>query len=351
MADLHLLEKLCRTPGISGREHAVRKLILEEIEPYVDRWDIDGLGNLIVFKKGVQRPKRKVMLSAHMDEVGFIVTHITKEGYLKFADVGGIDPRVAAGRTVTVGEARVPGVIGVKPIHLLKGEEKDKAVPSEELCIDIGAHDQEEALLHVQPGDDVCFEDFFEAANSRIKAKALDDRAGCMVLISMIRSELPYDLYFTFVVQEEVGLRGACAAAYSVDPDAAIVVEATTAADIAGVDEDRRVCKVGGGAVISFMDRRTIYDREYYDWAFQIAKSQQVKCQAKQAVAGGNDAGAIHIARGGIRTLAVSLPCRYLHSAVSMISEDDLTAVETIVKGLAERIAGSQQESAVCSDM
>jgi putative aminopeptidase FrvX len=337
--DLKLLEKLCLAPGISGREDRVRSLILEEIKPYADQWQVDGLGNLIVWKKGKQRPKVKLMLSAHMDEVGFLVTRVAKDGTLSLTCVGGIDQRVIPGRCVTVGDQRIPGVIGAKPIHLLKGEEKEKAVPMDDLRIDIGAKDQEEALRWVQPGDDVCFESSFEVAGEAIQAKALDDRAGCMVLISMIRSELPYDMYFTFVVQEEVGLRGAAAAAYSVNPEAALVIESTTAADIHGVDEDKRVCAVGRGAVLSFMDKRTIYDREYFQLAFHIAKEQNIPCQAKQAVAGGNDAGAIHVSRGGVRTLALSLPCRYLHSAVSLISKSDLEAVESLTALLAERIA------------
>lgn len=344
MHDLKLLENLCFAPGISGREGIVRNLIIEEIKPHADQWHVDGLGNLIVWKKGKQRPKVKLMLSAHMDEVGFLVTHVAKDGTLKFTPVGGIDQRVVAGRSVTVGDNHIPGVIGAKPIHLLKGEEKEKSVPMDDLCIDIGAKDQEEALSWVQPGDDVCFASSFEIVGETIQSKALDDRAGCMVLISMIRSELPYDMYFTFVVQEEVGLRGAKAAAYSVEPEAALVVESTTAADIHGVDEDRRVCCVGKGAVLSFMDKRTIYDREYYDLAFRLAIANQIPCQAKQAVAGGNDAGAIHVSRSGVRTLAISLPCRYLHSAVSLIHQSDLKAVESLTSLMSDRIASGSLE-------
>lgn len=340
MPNLSLLKDLCLLPGVSGREDAVRNRILQEIQPYIDQWQVDGLGNLIVFKKGKQRPKVNTMLSAHMDEVGFIVTHITSEGYLKFATVGGIDQRVIAGRSVIVGSKGIPGIIGVKPIHLLNGDEREKAVPLDHLCIDIGAKDREQALQYVQLGDEVCFEPFFEASKGCIKAKALDDRAGCMVLISLLQSELPYDVTATFVVQEEVGLRGSATAAYSVNPEAAIVVESTTAADIAGVEEEKKVCYVGKGAVLSFMDRRTIYDREYYQFAFQLAQSQQIPCQVKQAVAGGNDAGAIHTSRGGVRTLAVSLPCRYLHSAVSLVSQEDLDSVEKLVYCLFEGIAG-----------
>ena len=339
MTDLKLLRRLCAARGISGNEDAVRDMLLEEVRPYADSVEISPLGNIIVFKKGAQRPKIRLMVSAHMDEVGMIVTHITDEGLLKFSTVGGIDRRVLCGRAVTVGGS-VPGVIGAKPIHLLKEEEKEKSVPLEDLYIDIGANDREEAEQYVLSGDPVCFDSVFDTANGMVKSRALDDRAGCAILIQMIQSELPFDLFFTFVVQEEIGLRGAKTAAYMVKPEAAIVVESTTAADVAGVDKDRQVCRVGEGPVISFMDRHTIYDREYYKMAFSAAKRIGVKCQAKQAVAGGNDAGAIHVSRGGVRTLAVSLPCRYLHSAVGVISQEDYEAAGKLISGLAEEIAG-----------
>ena len=175
-----------------------------------------------------------------------------------------------------------------------------------------------------------------------IKSRALDDRAGCAILVDMIQNELEYDMIFVFAVQEEIGLRGSKTAAYTVEPQAAIVVESTTAADVAGVDKANQVCKVGAGAVVSFMDRHTIYDREYYQMAFAAAKKAGVKCQAKQAIAGGNDAGAIHVSRGGVRTIAVSLPCRYLHSAVGMISQDDLKSAQKLIVELAGRIAGGE---------
>ena len=339
MSDLSLLKRLCTARGISGSEDAVRSLILEEIRPYADSVEITPLGNIIVFKKGAKRPQNRLMVSAHMDEVGLIVTHITDEGLLKFDTVGGIDRRVLCGMAVTVND-KIPGVIGAKPIHLLKEEEKGKSVPLEDLYIDIGAADRAEAEQYVLLGDPVCFDSIFDTSHGMVKSRALDDRAGCAILISMIQSDLPYDMFFTFVVQEEIGLRGAKTAAYVVQPDAAIVVESTTAADVAGVKKDRQVCRVGEGPVLSFMDRHTIYDKEYYRMAFSAAKRIGVKCQAKQAVAGGNDAGAIHVSRSGVRTIAVSLPCRYLHSAVGLISQDDYEAAGKLISALAGDIAG-----------
>jgi putative aminopeptidase FrvX len=342
MADFELLKRLCTARGISGSETEVRDIILSEIKPYATTVEISPLGNLIAFKKGAKRPKTRLMLNAHMDEVGLIVTHITDDGLLKFTTVGGIDRRVLCGKAVTVGNG-VHGVIGAKPIHLLEDDEKEKSIPVKNLYIDIGAMEKSEAEVYVTPGDVVTFDSVFDTAHGMIKSRALDDRAGCAILINMIQQELEYDMAFVFAVQEEIGLRGSRTAAFAVDPQAAIVVESTTAADVAGVDKDRQVCKVGGGAVLSFMDRSTIYDKQYYKMAFEAAEKAGVKCQAKQAVAGGNDAGAIHVSRGGVRTIAVSLPCRYLHSAVGMIAQEDFISAEKLIFELAARIAGEEQ--------
>lgn len=341
MADLSLLKRLCAAHGVSGSEDEVRDIILEEIKPYTESAEVSPLGNIIAFKKGAKRPKTKLMLNAHMDEVGMIVTYISDDGLLRFHPVGGIDRRVLCGKAVTVGSG-VAGVIGAKPIHLLEDEEKEKSVPLKDLYIDIGAKDREEAEQHVALGDVVTFDSVFDTSYGMIKSRALDDRAGCAILIDMIQHDLEYDMTFVFAVQEEIGLRGSRTAAYAVEPQAAIVVESTTAADVAGVAKERQVCRVGEGAVISFMDRHTIYDKEYYRMAFSAAEKAGVKCQAKQAVAGGNDAGAIHVSRGGVRTIAVSLPCRYLHSAVGMIAQDDLAAAQKLISTLAGEIAGEE---------
>ena len=341
MADLALLERLCCARGISGCEEEIREIILEEIRPYADCVEVTPLGNLLAFKKGANRAKTKLMLNAHMDEVGMTVTYIEDNGLLRFATVGGIDRRVLCGKPVTVGKG-IPGVIGAKPIHLLTSEEREKSVPVKHLYIDIGALSRQEAEEAVSPGDPVTFDSLFDTAHGMIKSRALDDRAGCAILIDLLKKPLPYDMLFAFVVQEETGLNGSKTAAYIADPDAASVVESTTAADVAGVPEDKQVCHVGSGPVLSFMDRRTIYDRAYYQMAFDAAKETGVSCQAKQAVAGGNDAGAIHVSRGGVRTVAVSLPCRYLHSAVSLISQKDFHEAETLIERLAEKIAGGE---------
>lgn len=340
MLDLKLLEKLCTCSGISGDEDKVRNLILDEIKPYADDIKIDNLGNLLVKKKGKNRAISKLMLSAHMDEVGLIVTDITSDGYLKFDEVGGIDRRVLSGKSVLVGKNKIYGIIGIKPIHLCLGDDKSSIPEMTEMYIDIGANSKEDALNVVCYGDSVSFDSDFSHNHDTITAKALDDRFGCLVLIELIKSELEYDMEFVFAVQEEVGLRGAKTAAYTVDPEFALVIETTTAADIPEVDEHRQVCNLLGGAAISFMDRRTIYDKDMIDLAFSCGEKQGVNVQYKRAVAGGNDAGVIHSSRGGVRTLAISLPCRYLHSPSTVVNKRDCEDMLTLVKTVSQKIAG-----------
>lgn len=342
MADLKLLKELCSLRGISGAEESVREWIQKEITPFADTITVTPLGNIIAFKKGKKPANTQLMLVAHMDEVGMTVTHITEDGFLRFSTVGRIDRRVLCGKPVTVGNG-INGVIGAKPVHLMDSEEREKSVPVSDLYIDIGAKDKADAERSVSLGDPVCFFSVYDDTHGTVKARAIDDRAGCAILIDLLKSDLEYDMTFVFSVQEEIGLRGARTAAYAVDPQAAIVVETTTAADISGVEKDRQVCRVGAGPVVSFMDRSTIYDREYYRMAFAIAEEKGIPCQTKHAIAGGNDAGAVHVSRGGVRTIAVSLACRYLHSAVGLIAQKDFHAAEELVKELAEKIAGQIQ--------
>lgn len=337
------LAKLSELHGVSGVENEVREFIIKEIKPYCDEVKVNSTGSVIAFKKGRNTPENKLMICAHMDEVGLIVTDISEKGLLSFATVGGIDARVLCGTPVLVGDDKIPGVIGAKPIHLLKEDERSKAPEVNGMYIDIGALTKDEALQSVCPGDYAVFDtNFGEFGDGLLKGKALDDRAGCAVLMEIIKRDLNCDLYFVFSTMEEVGLRGAKCAAFSLAPDMAIVVESTTAADIPGVDECSKVCRVGEGAVISFMDRTTIYDRGLLKMVQRIANERGIKWQFKKGVTGGNDSGTIHNSRGGVRTSAISLPCRYLHSPCGVIAESDLNAVCELVHALAEKAAMNQ---------
>lgn len=317
--------ELCALSGISGREGAVRAYLEEKLKdaPAVREVRTDRLGNLIVELRGKQRAPHKVLLAAHMDEVGGIVTGITDDGYLRFAAVGGIAPEVLFARRVSV-NGHI-GVIGGKATHQCKGDEKTKAPAIEALRIDIGATSREEAQTVVYIGDTVVFADRdCTLGGERFLAKGLDDRAGCALLLALAHTQPEYDVTIAFTVQEEVGTRGAACAAFAVQPDIAVAVDATTASDIMGTPEEKQVCRVGGGAVVSFMDRRTVYDKPLYDEIFRLARANGIAAQPKTVIAGGNDAGAMQAAGEGARVAAVSLPCRYIHSPACCLDDDDL---------------------------
>lgn len=331
-----MLKELCLLNGTSGDEGAVRDYIISKIEDKCE-YRVDALGSIIAFKKGKNKPDKKVMVCAHMDEVGFIITDITDDGYLKFSPVGGIDARIVADRKVTVNN--IEGVIGLKPIHLLSSDEKDKAVSFKNLFIDIGAKDKADALKYVSLGDYACFSsDYYEFGDGFIKAKALDDRIGCMLMIELINSDLEYDTYFCFNVQEEVGLRGSKCTSFDVQPDISVILESTTAADLCGVTGGDRVCVLGNGPVISFMDGRTVYDKDLYKLARKVADDNNIPAQTKTAIAGGNDAGAIQTSGKGSKVIAISIPSRYIHSASSVVKSEDIENTRKLLNKLLPKL-------------
>lgn len=331
------LKKLCLLDGVSGNENYVRDYIISRISGKCE-CSIDALGNVIAFVKGKKKSDKKLMISAHMDEVGFIVTYINDDGTLCFSPVGGVDERVVFGRKVRLSSG-VYGVVGGKALHNLSDDEKGKAPGFDKMVIDIGVSSKQEAQSVVSLGDYVSYvSEFTELGKDKVKCKAIDDRAGCAIMLRLIDEGVEYDTYFTFVVQEEVGLRGATCAAYSVNPDFAIVLESTTAADIPSASDSDRVCELSYGPVVSYMDNRTMYDRELYKLAFELAEDNGIPCQTKTRVAGGNDAGAIQTACDGVRVCAISLPCRYLHSESCVISKQDFENSYKLTKLLSDRI-------------
>ncbi len=331
-----LLEKLCNASGVSGAEYEVRDIIISEIKDYCDDIKIDTMGNIIALKKG-ESSEKKVMLSAHMDEVGFIVSGVTEKGYLEFKKVGGIDTRVIISKNVLVGKKKIPGVIGMKAIHLQEKSEREEVPKVKNLFIDIGAKDKADALKYVGIGDYVSFmPNYADFGEGLIKSKAIDDRVGCYVLINLIKNPVKYDTYFCFTVQEEVGLRGARVAAFRVEPDIALVLEATSCADVHEVLEHLQVTQMGKGVAISFMDSSTIVNREYIEFIQKI--SDGIKVQYKKTTSGGNDAGAIHQVRDGIRVASLSVPCRYLHSPAGVAAKGDIYELEKLSRRILERI-------------
>ena len=337
---LDLLKQLCTLPGVSGDEDQVRDFIRVQAAPWAEEIRTVALGNLIVFKKGAKSTGNKLLLAAHMDEVGVIITRATKEGFLKFGFVGGVDRRVAIGKPVSLGPEGVPGVIGLKAIHLVDRDEMKKVPKTDALYIDIGAKDKDEALSLVPLGTYGCFVSQPEEFGSGLlKARAIDDRIGCAIMLRLLREELPLDVTFAFTAQEEVGTRGAFGAAFSVTPEVALVLETTTAADLPGVDDHRKVCAPGKGPVISYMDGATIYDRELFEALRQLAEDHQIPWQTKEYIAGGNDARTIQRTKSGVRVAALSAAVRYLHAPSSVGSVADFENMYKLTRLFLDHVA------------
>lgn len=339
------LKTLCVLSGPSSYEGPVRDYLMARAKAAGALCRVDGMGNLICEKKGTKAAPGKLMLAAHMDEVGLIVRRITDDGYLKFACLGGIDRRVLIGKPVFLGNDRVPGVIGLKAIHLTTAEERKKVPKLEELFIDIGADSREEAEKLTHLGDFAVFSDSItEYGEGFIKAKAIDDRIGCAVMIELLEQELPMDVTFAFTVQEEVGTRGAFGAAFSVTPEIALVLETTTAADSPTTDRHRRVCYPGKGPVVSYMDGGTVFDRGLYDLLGRLAEENGIPWQTKEYISGGNDARAIQRSKAGVRAAVISAAVRYLHSPSSVAAIKDLEHIETLTLRFIEAVAAGRAE-------
>ncbi|MDR2532234.1 MAG: M42 family peptidase [Oscillospiraceae bacterium] len=338
----NFLRDLCLLNAVSGDELDIRKYIVNALKDASCEISFDNLGNLIVRDKNKKKPKNKIMICAHMDEVGFVVRGITSDGFISLSAVGGISDSVVFGRHICFksGDSEIYGVIGGKPIHHLDGDEKDKQPKLSGIYADIGANSKNDAEKFISLGDFAYFRsEFVKFGDNYIKGKALDDRLGCAVMLDMILSELDIDMHFVFTVQEEIGARGAGVAAYAVKPDFALVLEATTACDISGVEDENQVCKIGNGTVVPFMDKSTVYDKQLYKLAFETAAENNLKCQTKTQIAGGNDSGTIHKTAGGIRTICLAAPCRYLHSPSCVIKEDDLFEMRILAEKMAYKIA------------
>jgi len=347
---VELIRQLSLAFGPTGCEDNVKALITEQIEGECDGYCEDKVGNLIAKIQGrghdydPKNPKR-MMLCAHMDEVGFMVTKITDEGYLKFGTLGGIDPRVMCGRPVWVGneEKQVMGVIASKAIHLQTPEERSKVTPVTQLYIDIGAKDAEDAGQYVSVGDFATFMSDFEIFGKdgrQIKGKALDDRIGCAALIEIMRElfhrpcDLPFDVYFAFTRCEEVGISAVQVAANTITPDYAIIMEATAVNDLPGVSFPQRVSELGRGGILTLVDSGTIYDRGLVDFALRMGDKKDIKCQIKQYPTGANDSRIVQRSCEGVRVLGLALPTRYIHSASCVALYEDYEAYRDLVTAM-----------------
>ena len=317
-----LLKKLTEACGLPGFEDEVRNIIKEELTGYADSIKVDRMGNLIA----VKNPEAKgphIALSAHMDEVGLCVKYIDKNGGIKFASWG-VDARLLPSMRVLVGHKKITGVIGMKPIHRQTEKDREKVVSIDKLSIDIGCDKKEETEKLVSIGDFVAFESkYTEFGENKIKAKALDDRVGCAAIIEILKSDLPYKLTGIFCTQEEVGLRGSAVASKSLNADLMINIEGTIGADLEGIPKNEHVTTQGAGPALSLMDRTSIYLREYVDEIVKVAEANNIPYQYRRTGMGGTDAGNYHTAGTGTPCIGLAVPCRYIHSPVSVMDKND----------------------------
>jgi len=326
LAELDLLRELSNAVAVSGDEGAVRRLVLETIRDDVDETKVDALGNVLALKKGTGRSGR-VLIAAHMDEVGFMVTDYDSDGTLRFDLVGGIDDRVLSGKPVWVGHKRLPGLIGLAPIHLLTADRRSTVVKAPHLRIDLGVESAEAAKKLVKIGERGTFATEFTTLGPSLRGKALDNRLGCATLIELLRGKpFSFDLHAAFTVQEEVGLRGAKVAGYTADPLCAFVLDCTPAFDLpdSGNRENTQYnTRLGHGPAIYLADRATLSDERLIRYLRKTAEGAGIPHQFRQPGGGGTDAGAIHLARGGVPSISVSVPGRYLHSPAAIVRAED----------------------------
>jgi endoglucanase len=328
------LRQLSELHGVSGDEQRVRKAIETLVRDHVDELRVDTLGNLLAVKKARRAARRplRVMIDAHMDEIGFMVVGHAGDGGLKFRAVGSVDARVLPGKVVHVGPDRSPGVIGVQAIHLAKDTGSVQKIDS--LVIDVGANSKEQAEGAAKVGTLVAFATPYRALGGRkLSGKAFDDRAGCCALIELLRGpRLPVDILAAFTVQEEVGLRGARAAAYALNPDAAFAIDTTPANDLP-LEEDRSPnTRLDAGPAVYVMTRGDVSDPRLVRHVLGVGEKRGIPHQIRQPGAGGTNAAAINRTRGGVPSVSISTPCRYIHSPVSVLSRVDLENVVELVR-------------------
>ncbi|RMF02127.1 MAG: M42 family peptidase [Bacteroidetes bacterium] len=327
MINVSLLKQICETPGAPGFEQRVRELVLREVSPLVDEVSVDNMGNVIAVKRG--KARKKVMIAAHMDEIGFIVNHIDDDGFLRFLPLGGFDPKTLTSQRVIVhGHQDLIGVMGSKPIHLMKPEERSKQVPISEYYIDLGMP-KEEVEKHVFVGAPVTRERELITLGDCVNSKSLDNRVSVFILLETLRAlqnqEVPYDIYGVFTVQEEVGLRGAISSAHLIDPDFAFGLDVTIAFDVPGAQGHEAVTQLGKGAAIKIMDGTVISDYRMVNYMKAQADAHDIPWQAELLPAGGTDtAGLQRYGKKGAIAGAISIPLRHIHQTIEMAHRGDI---------------------------
>ncbi len=339
MIDVKLLAEICETAGAPGFENRVRKLVLREIESLVDEFSIDNLGNVTAIKKGKDSSK-KVMLGAHMDEIGFIVTHIDDNGFVRFHTLGGFDPKtLTAQRVIVHGKKDLMGVMGSKPIHVMTAEERNKVPKSTDYFIDMGMN-KEEVEKHIEIGNPITRERQLIEMGDCVNCKSIDNRVSVYILIEVLKQlkTIPYDVYAVFTVQEEVGLRGANVSALNIQPDFGFGIDTTIAFDVPGAAAHEKVTELGKGAAIKIMDSQTICDHRMVSFMKKTADAHKITWQPEILTAGGTDtAGIQRMTPGGSIAGAVSIPTRHIHQSIEMANKKDIKgSIDILVACLSE---------------
>lgn len=325
--NLSLLNEICTTPGAPGFEKKVRELVLREIKPLVDEIEIDNMGNVYAIKKG--QDSKRVMVGAHMDEIGFIVTHIDDNGFIRFHTLGGFDPKtLTAQRVIVHGKKDIIGVMASKPIHVMSPDERNKVAKLSDYFIDTGLSVDEVKEI-VSIGNPITREREFIEMGNCVNGKSLDNRLAVFILIETLRKlkgkKIPYDLYGVFTVQEEVGIRGANVSALRINPDFGFGLDTTIAFDLPGAGKHEMITKLGDGTAIKIMDASTICDYRMVEFMKKTADKNKIKWQPEILTAGGTDtAGIQRMTEGGSIAGAVSIPTRHLHQVIEMAHKEDI---------------------------
>ncbi len=340
----NLLEKLSNAPGVSGFEEEIRKIIKNELKDHVDEIEIDAMGNLIAVKKGKENGK-KIMLAAHMDEIGLMVRFIDKEGFVKFSKIGGINDQMLLNQEVIIhsDKEKILGVIGAKPPHKMKPEEKKKVVEYENMFIDIGASSKEEAEELIGIGDPITIKhEFSKLRTNLVTGKAFDNRVGCYVLIeAMKRAKTNATIYGVGTVQEEVGLKGAKTSAFKINPDIAIALDVTISGDHPGIKVEDAPAKINKGPAIILADasgRGIITHPMVKKLLIEAASEKEIPYQLEVSEGGTTDATAIHLTREGIPTGVLSVPTRYIHTPVEVVSLKDIENTINLLVAAIEKV-------------
>ena len=323
-----LLKEICEAPGAPGFEQVIRELVLKTVTPLVDEVEIDNMGNVMAIKRAKNNPGgKKVMIAAHMDEIGFIVTHIDENGFIRFHTLGGFDPKtLTAQRVIVHGEKDLVGVMGTKPIHVMTAEEKTKLPKNTDYFIDMGMK-KEEVEKYIKVGDPVTRERVLIEMGNCVNCKSIDNRVSVFILIEALKKikDFPYDVYGVFTVQEEVGIRGASVAAQAINPDFGVGLDTTIAFDLPGAQPHEKVTSLGEGAAIKIMDASAICDYRMVAYLKEIADKNKIKWQPEVLTAGGTDtAGVQRRGKNGAISGAISIPTRHLHQVIEMADKSDI---------------------------